>query len=355
MQGTRILIIIFIAFALVSCEGDNAISSNNINSDVTLKQYLENIDFSGSVLFKKDGKDIIRESFGYADKSNSIPNSNNTLYRIGSVSKGITALAVQKIKERGYLESFSQTIGDFVEEFPFGNKLQIHQLLNHKSGFPDLVPTYEKVIIENDVIMTREDILDSYLDEITENDFLFEPGTKHHYSNTNYFLLANLVEELSGEDFHTFLRNEIFNPLSMNNTTRGNNSNLANSMAKGYLNGVENYEYPMQIAFGSGDLISNISDLEKWLNFWANSAPKELVDEFIPTPNDIYTEFGYGWFSYILEGKRVNFHGGDINGFTSLIAYYPEENAQLIILSNEENKRTELDQILDLLIINNFK
>ncbi len=319
------------------------------------EQYIQDIGFQGSILIRKGNEDILRKSFGMADKENAILNETDTEFRIGSMSKAFTVLGILKLKQEGLITSFDQTISDFVANFPNGDEITLSQLMKHSSGIPDHLARFEELMINQNQDITPADIFESIKETVNENGLLFTPGSMHQYSNANYLILAILIEQLSETAYTDYLKETLI-PLSMNHTHKGSDIITNINEAKGYRNISEVSNYPMEIAFGAGDWVSNIPDLEKWANAWLNNllSAEEKDAVFAQTKQDEITEFGMGWFTIRTHGKLAYFHGGDIAGFTSLIILFPESNGMLIALSNQENQRQKLDQMIDVFAENEF-
>ncbi len=126
--------------------------------------------------------------------------------------------------------------------------------------------------------------------------------------------------------------------------------------AQGYMKGQPTAAYPMEIAFGSGDWVSTITDMEKWADAWMGSLLTQAEhSEVFPSPvQSEAAHFGAGWFTIQTQGTLVYYHGGDISGFTTLIALYPESEGVLIALSNQEGQRNILDAMIEVLAQEEF-
>jgi CubicO group peptidase (beta-lactamase class C family) len=183
---------------------DNFFSTINRNGEI-----------SGSVLVAENGKVLYQRSFGYADAQNKILNTANTLFQIASVSKLFTAVAILQLCERKKLNITDKFIKYF-PDFPYPD-VTIKQLLSNTSGIPDvgdvLVPLWK---LNKDTIFTLRDIIPALRSQ--KLPLGFKPGEGWDYSNTNYSLLALLVEKVSGEKYATYLSKKIFIPVGMQST-----------------------------------------------------------------------------------------------------------------------------------------
>ncbi|GLB47976.1 serine hydrolase [Neptunitalea sp. Y10] len=331
---------------------DTTTSFNPISYD----QLLEDLDFSGYAIITENGEDILRNGYGYANTNLLTPQSSAIQYRLGSVSKTLTAAGIIQLKRDGLITSFEQTIADFDPDFPYGDQITIAQLLSHQSGIPDYLSTIETDAL-NGTDYDAETIYDIISYMITQNGLLFEPGSQKQYSNSNYLLAALLIEELADNGYYYYITDNILTPLAMYNTHKGNNTVNEQTHALGYLNNQDVTTYPMSITFGAGDWSSTPTDMELWVNAvssnWYTPNEKELI--FTNNVDSGYTDFGLGWFTSKEGAKTMYWHGGDINGFWSMVGFMPENNTTIILLSNHQGDAysTQRNQIIEALMTSN--
>jgi CubicO group peptidase (beta-lactamase class C family) len=207
---------------------------------------------------------LVNQGYGLANQEDGTPNSPELVYRVGSVTKQFTAMAILQLKRDGLIEGFDQTISEFDDEFPEGDRITLRHLLRHHSGIPDYVGPVEDYSEATGTFVPKEDILDAITENIEEDGLQFEPGEFFAYSNSNYFILGLLVEELTGMSFEEYLHANVFSLLGMDNTGAGYDEITQPTHAYGYDNSGMVRPYQMQIAFSAGYLESNISDLEIW-------------------------------------------------------------------------------------------
>jgi CubicO group peptidase (beta-lactamase class C family) len=192
-----------------------SLRAQQISESVILKNRIENYlnssvenGYSGSVLVAKDGKILLSKGYGWANKTKKIPNKPSTVFNIGSVTKQFTAAAILKLKELNKL-STSEKIGKYFPNAPSSKKdITIHQLLTHTSGISPQTGGFRY----------DESSKEQFLEEFFQSELLYLPGTKHTYANANYILLAAIIEEVSHQDYESFLRENFWNPLQMNHT-----------------------------------------------------------------------------------------------------------------------------------------
>lgn len=321
-------------------------------SYTTPEDLLTDVDFQGYAIITKNNSDLVRRGFGLANESTALPQDYELAYRIGSVSKTLTGAAVIQLKRDGYITSFSQTLDEFDPEFPQGDEITIAQLLSHQSGIPDYQFVVEEAT-EQGYYFDEEDIYEVIIEMIEENGLNFEPGAGKQYSNSNYLISALLVEELTDMTYHEYIQQKILDPLQMSRTKKGVNMINPNTHAEGYNNGNPNSIYPMNLAFGAGDFSSTPKDMETWVNAVKSDwyATDEKDEIFVQDVQSGYVDFGLGWFTSQEGNTTLYWHGGDINGFWSLIGFIPEHNATLILLSNRQDdtgkqRNTIIQQLL---------
>ncbi|GAB4162072.1 MAG: hypothetical protein Tsb0033_20570 [Winogradskyella sp.] len=341
-------------FTSCSKDDDNNTPPNNYT---TVENLLYEVNFQGYAIVSKNGNYEVRQGFGLANESIGLPQDANLAYRIGSVSKTLTAAAIVQLKRDGLINSFNQTLDEFDSEFPNGNQISIAQLLSHQSGIPEYQLIAEQAL-ENGQALDAIDIYIVITELISENGLNFTPGSNKQYCNSNYLIAALLVQELSGMPFHQYIQQKILNPLEMSNSFKGTDIIDANTHAQGYLNGIPNSTYPMTIPFGAGDFSSTPNDMELWTNAvktsWFSEAEKtEIFTQDVPSG---YTDFGLGWFTTQEGNTTMYWHGGDINGYWSMIGFIPEYDATIVLLSNQQDDTgLQRNTIIQQLLTNEFQ
>lgn len=340
-------------FTSCSKDDDNTLPTNNYT---TIANVLTDIGFQGYAIVTKNGNDLVRQGFGLANQNTALPQDYTLAYRIGSVSKTLTAAAVVQLKRDGLISSFNQTLDEFDAQFPNGNQITIAHLLSHQSGIPEYQLVVEQAF-EDGFTLDEADIYNVITDIITEDGLNFTPGSNKQYCNSNYLIAALLVEQLSGMTYHEYVQQNIFNPLGMNNSYKGMDEIDGNTHAEGYLNGTPNSAYPMAIPFGAGDFSSTPEDMEIWTNAvktnWYTDAEK--ADIFTQNVPSGYTDFGLGWFTTQEGNTTLYWHGGDINGYWSMIGFIPEYNATIVLLSNQQDDTGgQRNTIIEELLTNEF-
>jgi CubicO group peptidase (beta-lactamase class C family) len=201
----------------------------------------KNGDVNGSVLVAENGKIIYQKSFGYADIQNKIPNTPTTLFQIASVSKIFTAIAVLQLYERKRL-NLTDKFKKYFPDFPY-NEVTIQHMLAMTSGLPEadgiLFPIWEQ---NKDTSFKLIDIIPAI--NASKAQQKFKEGDKYQYCNTNYSLLALLVEKISGLKFDTYLSKQVFEPAGMKSTFQ----RLSGTNPYTHLNVAYNYTWPYRFS-----------------------------------------------------------------------------------------------------------
>ena len=265
LQKTLYITLFFI-FSIQAQERlkDNALF-NRIDS--YLNQSVTN-GYSGSVLVAQNGHIILSKGYGWADRSNKIKNTPSTVFNIGSVTKQFTAAAILKLLEEEKLDVTDKIETYFPEATSDKKDITIHQLLTHTSG----------VSPQTGGFRYNESSKKAFLEEFFQADLLYAPGTKHTYANANYIVLAAIVEQVSQQDYETYLREHFWKPLQMDQTGYKGISFNSEQLAHGYYfhftDGKWNdwgttqnhlpYNNNHWYSIGKGDIYSTVEDLYKW-------------------------------------------------------------------------------------------
>jgi len=355
LHNFLVALVLSLLLFFTSCSKDDDSNSPTTNYP-TVENLLNEVDFQGYAIVTKNGNDIVRQGFGLANESTALSQDYNLAYRIGSVSKTLTAAAIVQLKRDGLIQSFNQTLSEFDTEFPNGNQITIAQLLSHQSGIPDYQLIVEEAY-EQGATLDEEDIYEVITNMISENGLNFEPGSAKQYSNSNFLIAALLVQELTQTSYHEYIQQKICKPLEMTNTYKGRNTINTNTHAEGYNNGNANSTYPMAIAFGAGDFSSSPKNMETWTNAvktdWFSASEKdEIFAQKVPSG---YTDFDLGWFTTQENNTTLYWHGGDINGYWSMIGFIPEYDATIVLLSNQQDDTgAQRNAIIEELLTNEF-
>jgi CubicO group peptidase (beta-lactamase class C family) len=291
-------------------------------------------DFNGSALVSRDGDILFAEGIGMADDAHGIPNTPETRFRLGSVTKQFTAMAVLMLASQGLLKT-TDPVCDYVDTCPEGwNVVTIEHLLSHSSGIANFTdqPGFDpmKAATPADTVASVADI-----------PLGFEPGASFAYSNTGYVLLGMVVERASGLDYETFLEQRIFEPLGMANS--GYEHGDTPGLAVGYASAFEEADaLDMSVPYAAGGLYSTVLDLQRWGDALdAHTLVDAAAMQRFVTPLADKTDqegFGYAYGVNVGddEGRRVAWHEGVINGFSTYLAWYPDDGLTIALLTNRQ-------------------
>lgn len=305
-------------------------------SEIKKRLKLEN--FRGSALVTKDSKPLMKLNSGKTAVKKGSPITENTAFCVASVTKQFTAVAVLQLKEKGLL-SLDDTIDLYFPDYKLGKKNTIHNLLSMRSGIPDYIYEDNKtkkkfgVRSKHDYKQNRKGIEKWILSQ----KLVFEPGKDYQYSNSNYFLLAAIVEQVSGMGWGKYVRTHFFNPLGMTRSGFLETYKISKKTfalpIKGKSAEFMNIKGAM---FGTANIVSTASDLEKWLD--AVEFGKLISDESVQQMTTSYTHdpdrsYGYG-YGLMLSDNDVFYTTGAITSYNAFAAIDRTTHHHVILLTN---------------------
>ncbi|MGD2089270.1 MAG: serine hydrolase [Candidatus Aminicenantes bacterium] len=341
----RVYLTIIFLFVSISFTFPGTLQAGNVSFKGLMKKinlFLEKTypanEPGASVLAVKDGKIILRRGYGMANLELGIPIKPEMVFRIGSITKQFTSVAIMKLAEEGKL-SVTDDITKYLEDYPtHGHKITIHHLLNHTSGIKnytnikDLLPLMRKD-------MKPDELIDLFKNQPMD----FAPGERFLYSNSGYVLLGAIIEKVSGKSYETYIDENIFKPLGMSNSYYGSNKRIIPLRASGYKKEkkeIRNADYlSMTLPHAAGALLSTVDDLHRWyraLEAGKVLSQKSLEQMYTPAKlnNGKAHNYGYGWGLGTLFGEKTIEHGGGINGFTTYALRVPEKKVFVTVLTN---------------------
>jgi CubicO group peptidase (beta-lactamase class C family) len=304
-----------------------------------LAPFVESGNFSGAVLIARQGKVLLREAYGSANYELGVPNSPRMRFHIASVSKPFTAAAILQLQEKGRL-TLSDPVSRFLPDFPEGGKIQIENLLTHTSGIRDI-----NGLDDYDDFARSPHTLPELVAKFAGLPLQFQPGTKYSYSNSNYNLLALILQKISGEAYPDYLRRHIFAAAGMEESGHdGDAATLIPLAAAGYVpageKGFENAPYiNWSTKTGNGSLYSTVDDLYRF--------DRALNDEAVlkKATRQAYFVEGegnrYGWYIGSRLGHRLMSAKGRSPGFTAELDRFTDDDLTIILLSNSYSTVTQ--------------
>jgi CubicO group peptidase (beta-lactamase class C family) len=309
--------------------------------DEIMKTYHRFNMFDGSVLVAENGKVIYKNAFGLANREWNIPNTTDTKFMIGSVSKPLTAILTLIMAQKGLID-INKTIADYIPEFSKKNasSITIKQLMMHTSGMPnyEIMPDFFPQVSRK--YFSREQYIKLYMDSA----LLFEPGTNYSYSSWGYYTLGYILEKVSGKSYSALMKEEIFDKLGMNGSGSYYHTQVVSKRATGYdyiPGGYTSADFRDQSnTMGTGDIYSTVEDLFKLHVALGNNTlvNKQLTDEMF-TPGIRPWRYGYGWFNQNFrytptDSVFANYHLGMTEGFLSFMVRIPSTNSLVVFLCN---------------------
>ncbi|WP_020569707.1 serine hydrolase domain-containing protein [Neolewinella persica] len=310
-----------------------------------ISTYAEYGDFNGAVLVAKEGKILYHKGFGLAEMEWKVPNTTNTKFRIGSITKQFTAMLVVQLAAENKLDLHA-SISTYLPDYPKenGERITAHQLLTHSSGTPNNYEHTKEEKIRPDAYSTTD-----LIDEFAALPLEFTPGEKFDYSNAGYNLLAHLIETITGKKYEEILQDRIFNPLGMKGIGFDKHRAIIKNRASGYFSSFGTYYnanyIDMSTVYAAGALYATVEDIFLWDQaLYTEKLVPEKYLELIFTPHisdpDYGGHYGYGWS---IKDKPVGnssdhvqtiSHDGVIDGFCAIFTRIPSSKTSIILLSN---------------------
>ncbi|MEL6824535.1 MAG: serine hydrolase domain-containing protein, partial [Calditrichota bacterium] len=307
--------------------------------------------FNGAALVAKDGKVIYEKGFGMANFEWQIPNTPQTKFRIGSVTKQFAAALILQLVEDGKID-LQANIRTYIPDYPAktGDIITVHHLMTHTSG----IPNYTSLPSFGDHIRNPY-TPDEFVKTFADLELDFEPGSSWSYSNSGYFLMGVIVEKVTGNTWEEELENRILKPLGMTNSGYQNNNDLILQMSSGYNNTTDSVQpaayLDTSLPYAAGMMYSTVHDLLKWdQSLYGNGPFKKpqtkslMFTKHAKVPGDRANHYGYGFFLHDLEvgDKKIPVieHAGGINGFSAMFWRMPSVKATVVLLDNASSRAT---------------
>jgi len=330
---TRLAPVLLIS-AVVACApsaGETGGSDLSAGIDADVELYLSVDGAPGvSVAVVHRGDTLAMKGYGYADVENRVPASDQTVYRIGSVTKQFTAAAIMQMVEERRLR-LDDTVGQLLPYYGGpGGGVTVHQLLNHTSGIPSYRARRK---------LTQQEVLSYFSNEPLH----FDSGTRFAYSNSGYYLLGIILERLTGENYGDHLVRRQFVPLGLETMGQCKPHEIVENRAAGYSLGIgrslrnapSQYEHDYAAA---GGLCGTVRDLVGWASALAagqvvTAESYNRMTSLTQLP-DRSVAYGYGLNIREVHGRKVVSHRGSIPGFQASLAHFPDEDLTIVILTN---------------------
>jgi CubicO group peptidase (beta-lactamase class C family) len=315
---------------------EDSVRYYNAVKDFFQRALLTNRNFNGGVLIAK-GESIIYEEYkGFKDLSTKQPLDEHSPMHIASVSKNFAATAILKLAQEGKI-SLNDSLSTFFPNFPYSG-VTVKMLMNHRSGLPNYMHYLEKMGWDKNQFATNQDVLNSLYTMHPRAEF--KPGTRFNYSNTNFVLLAMIVEKLSAMPYPAYLKKNFFEPLQMNDTYVFSIADTATAIKSYQWNGaIWDIDF-LENTYGDKNIYTTPRDLLKWSLAISRGKviSQPLLDSaFTPYSNERPSihNYGLGWRLLMLRnGKKVIYHNGRWHGTNAAFAKLTDEDVTIIIIGN---------------------
>jgi len=321
-----------LAFVIILVTVSSAFAQDVTRMEQAIQTHVSAGTFMGTVLVARDGKIVLDKAYGMANIELDVPNTPDTKFRLGSITKQFTAASILLLEERGKLK-IDDRVKTYLPDAPMSwDRITIYNLLTHTSGIPNFtaMPDYNTIKLSS---RSASSAVAAFRDRPLD----FGPGEKMSYSNSGYLVLGDIIEKVSGQSYEQFVAANIFAPLGMKDSGYDSNTAIIKHRASGYTkqpDGYVNATYiHMSIPHAAGALYSTTHDLLKWEQalFAGKVVSKASLDRMTtPFKND----YAFGLTSRVVKERRVIAHSGGIDGFNTAMAYYPESRTVIIVLSN---------------------
>lgn len=313
----------------------------------------------------ENGRFIYKRGYGMANLEYGIPLTSQSVFRIGSTSKQFTAMCIVLLEEEGQL-SLDDNLRDYFPEMPdYAESITIRHLLHHTSGVRDYLTLMSLAGAREDDFYTDPEVVDLI---IRQEELNFAPGDEFLYSNSGYFLLAEIVKRVTGDSMRVYAEGKIFKPLGMTHTHFHDDfTQIVKSRASGFgrKKGGEFWINMTTLGMiGDGGVFTSVDDLLLWdQNFYDNKlgkADKRLIDKML-TPGVLNSgeklDYAFGLGISEHKGLKMVSHGGSFVGFRADMIRFPEQKFSVIVLANLGNINPSrlAKKVADIYLTDQFK
>ncbi len=323
--------------------------------------------FNGAVLVAEKGEIVFEKGYGYSNETTRSLNNTQTIFELASCSKQFTAAAIVLLKRQGKL-NYSDNLSKYIPELGFWDPVTIDDLLRHTSGLPDYLMDMSQTW-DKSRIATNDDLIAFYA--ARKDTLQFVPGSLHDYNNTNYAILASIIERVSGQSYGEFLSKQLFKPLGMKHTfvyNRRQHARKLKNYAIGYVwapgsfdkvtlddprHGDETVRFLDGIV-GNAKVNSTVDDLYKWItalreNKLFTENEFEEMTRVTQTSQGKTIPYGYGLDLSKGENKFAFGHTGSWDGYVTFLYHDFIKNRTIIVLQNFQKGAYPFENITQVL------
>ncbi|MCG2610865.1 beta-lactamase family protein [Flavobacterium sp. SM15] len=327
MKKTVLLLVLSIALTGFAQE------STRFRKIDSLLTYLnQNNRFMGQVSLREGDNVVFSKAYGLPNGRKELKPDGNSKYKIGSVTKTFTAVMILQLVEEKRLQ-LNTKLSKYYPQIPNADKITINDLLRHRSGIRDYVNADSTVVMNAKV--TKKEMLARIASYPSE----FEPDSKAAYSNSNYYLLGCILEDITKTEYKTNLKNRIANRLKLKNTYIVDKVEEQRGEVLSYVYKDDKWEvvpqWDMSLPFAAGAITSNANDLTAFLRAIFNG--KLLKPESVDLMTQLKESYGIGLVTFPFGERKFFGHTGGIEGYKSVVGYYPQEKLGLSLIVNGDN------------------
>lgn len=324
-------LLVFISF-LVSITF-SAQDTKRLSKIDSLLTYLQsNNKFMGQLTIREGNTVLFEKAYGYLDAEPKQFANGQTKYKIGSISKTFTAVMIMQLLEEKKLK-LDTKLSKFYPQIKNADKISVHDLLHHRTGIVDYLNA------DSTTVPTQNYSKEAMLTKIANYPSLFEPNSKFDYSNSNYYLLGRILEEVTKKTYAENLETRILKKVPLKYTLLSPKVQTTNNEGYSFYfledKWTKSPEWDMSLAFGAGDIVSNTTDLTKLMQaiFNGTLVKKSSLEEM----TKLEQGYGKGLVTFPFGERKFYGHTGGIEGFRSVVGYYPPEDLGISLIVNGDN------------------
>jgi len=340
---SKFLKALFLFLIVYSSGFTQSITKADLNAiDSVMKSYYRPEEPGASIVVAKDGKIVFSKGYGMANLEQHTPISTASVFRMGSMTKQFTAIAILMLVQKGQLSLDDRLSKFYPEQFKDDHGITIRHLLGHTSGIKDYI-----TIPEVRAYATRKIKPQEIIAIIAQSPLDFEPGTDYTYSNSGYFILGGILEQITGVSYPEFITKNILQPLKMQHTSYEDPAQIIADRASGYYRRAEGFinapYIDMSVIFSAGALLTNPEDMVKWdeslyLHLLVNAQYIKMALEPQQLHNGDHTDYGFGFRMVKVNGVNSIEHGGGIFGFQCYGIRVESAHVYVLVMTNFEGK-----------------
>lgn len=293
--------------------------------------------FNGSILVAKNGKILFEDYHGIYDFAKKEPITEHTPFHLASISKTFTGMTALKLYEEGRL-SLDDSLTKYFPQIPY-HGITVEMLLNHRSGLPNYLYFMDSIWNKKQKA-TNEDVLNFMI--VHKPAIMATPGRSYHYCNTNFVLLALIIEQITKQPFPQYMKDSVFTPLGLMDTYVFSSADTANYIPTYSVT----RPFPMDhldCTYGDKNIYSTVRDLFQWDKaLYKNSFLKKSTLDlaFTPYSNERRSMHNYGlaWHLFFNNGDTIIYHNGKWHGSNTVFTRLVQDTATIIVLGNKENR-----------------